>query len=121
MHNPQSSKDGVMLIDHRASPGMPKELCEQTGILGLGEGKMVELATKTCAHCKTVVVINPWRERDRAFCGKCFGYVCDQCSVAMRQPDYYHMQFEELADLVMTGKVRIIGGTPSSPILLWLK
>lgn len=50
-----------LLIDHRAA----------------GQG-YVELATLTCAHCNTAVVLHPERKRARNACRRCMAYVCDR-------------------------------------------
>lgn len=40
-------------------------------------GKLIEMATLTCAHCGIIVVLNPERKRRRQVCHKCNAYVCD--------------------------------------------
>lgn len=67
------SREGELLIDHRASPGMP------AGFMGIPcpEGSVREFATMTCAHCNAVVVLNAGRTRDRGHCHKCDAYICD--------------------------------------------
>lgn len=40
-----------------------------------------EADTRTCSHCHRVFVLNPVRQRTRAYCPKCDNYVCDQCEV----------------------------------------
>lgn len=119
-HNPQISKEGWLLVDHRASPGLPESVSDRTG-LPLGEGKVAEAATLTCAHCRNVFVKNPNRTRERGYCSQCDSYICDWCVEAMREPDYVHLPFDKLIDLVKDGKVRIVGGTAIKPVLLWLK
>ena len=51
---------GYLMIDNRPSGG-----------------KLVEMATQTCAHCNCIVVLNPERKRKRISCKKCNAYVCD--------------------------------------------
>ena len=87
---------GYLMIDHRASPGLPEEVARRTGLnpKDVGEGKLYEAATLTCSHCKCTVVKNPLRTREREFCLKCYHYICDLCAAAMRQPDYVHATFE---------------------------
>lgn len=119
-HNPQSSKEGWLFIDHRASPGLPEPISQRTGLL-LGEGKVAEAATLTCAHCRNVLIKNPDRTRERGYCAKCDSYICDWCVAAMKEPGYVHMPFQKLVDLVKDGKVAIVGGDAIRPKLLWLK
>jgi hypothetical protein len=61
-------KEGHLLIDHRASPGItPEEMfaAGQDPYMAVPEGNVLELRTMTCAHCNTPVVLNPERMRAR--------------------------------------------------------
>lgn len=71
--------EGYLLIDHRNSPGVPAEMAHATGLpVSLsGPGGVFESATKMCAHCNAIVVLNPDRKRPRGYCAKCDAYVCD--------------------------------------------
>lgn len=76
------SHEGYLLIDNRCNPGVPDELAVRVGLpVGAGRG-MFEAPTITCSHCQTVVIINPLRNRERAYCGKCDHYICDGCGAA---------------------------------------
>lgn len=94
-----AQRTGYIFADHRASPGLNDEIAQK---LGMPVGpKLFEADTLTCAHCKTVQVKNPLRERPRAYCPNCsFRYVCDNCAVAMRDPDYVHMSWDKLVDTI---------------------
>jgi hypothetical protein len=74
--------EGYLLVDHRASPGLPENFMRDLGLLGpsVTEGRMFEAATQTCSHCNAVVVLEPRRTRARGYCRKCDGYICDLCS-----------------------------------------
>ena len=61
----KSSHEGYLLVDHRAF-----------------NGTMQEMATLTCSHCNVVMVKNPQRVRERAYCPKCDHYLCDACGAA---------------------------------------
>jgi hypothetical protein len=92
----QKSREGYILLDHRASPGFTEE---QARTLNLPyeqtkEGAMFEAASLTCAHCKCAVIKNPLRTRERAHCFKCNHYICDLCEAKTREPDYIHKPFE---------------------------
>lgn len=77
------AKEGYLLVDHRDSPGLTEEAVHRAGMpVGSGRG-VFETATFTCTHCTTVVVMNPLRTRDRAYCSKCDRYICDGCGAAM--------------------------------------
>lgn len=83
----QESKEGHLVVDHRASPGLkPSDLIgagfsdAQADALAVGEGKMFEAATLTCAHCNGTVIKNPRRARARGHCTKCNDFVCDGCA-----------------------------------------
>lgn len=71
--------EGYLLIDHRNSPGVPDEMVMRAGLpAGAGRG-MFEAPTYTCSHCQRVVVLNPLRNRDRAYCMGCDHNICDEC------------------------------------------
>lgn len=93
MKNPQSSKEGYLFVDHRASPGLDAEMARRIGYEPefVKEGKLYEQATLTCCHCTTVVIKNLLRTRPRENCAKCGNsYVCDWCYAEMQHPDYVH-------------------------------
>lgn len=117
--NPKTSREGYLLIDHRAGPGMPAGFIEQSGIPARG-GSMVEMATLTCAHCRGLSIKNPWRQRERGYCAKCDAYICDSCVAIAREPDYQHLPFSRVIDLVKEGKAIVVGGTHGRPQLLYL-
>ena len=52
--------------------------CSVFGLVGAGRG-VFECATYTCSHCQVVVMINPLRTRERAYCLKCDHRICDVC------------------------------------------
>lgn len=81
----QRSKEGWLLLDNRESPGVSDDLLRTVspGLPpGAGRG-LFEAPTITCSHCQTVVVLNPLRTRDRAYCQKCDHYLCDGCGAAL--------------------------------------
>src|SRR6266536_2801528 len=98
--------EGYLLIDHRASPGLPEDVARRNGLdpRRTGEGKVFEAATLTCAHCKTVVIINPGRTRERAHCFRCSAYICDNCSLAAQQAGYEHRSWNEVVDSILKEK-----------------
>ena len=53
--------EGYLLIDHRASPGLPADFYQKVGLdaPAVTEGKMLESATLTCVHCNAIVIMNP--------------------------------------------------------------
>lgn len=78
-------REGYLLVDHRASPGITEADVLRLRALGhnvplVPEGKSLELKTKKCAHCGGVVLLNPDRLRDRGHCYKCNEYLCDGCA-----------------------------------------
>jgi hypothetical protein len=80
------SQEGYVLIDHRASPGTSE----------VPEGTLFETATLHCAHCPSIVIVNPGRTRERAECMKCgYKYICDNCALEARLPDYVHKPHQE--------------------------
>lgn len=116
--NSERSREGYLMIDHRASPGLPEDLARATGLdpKYCGEGKVFEVPTLTCSHCKVVAVKNPLRTRERAKCSKCgYHYVCDLCAAEMNQPGYDHLPFDRLVEIerqvAQRGVVRFLGTT----------
>lgn len=107
---------GYLMIDHRASPGLPADIARLSGFdpTSAGEGKLLEHSTLTCAHCKCAVVKNPLRTRAREYCPKCDHYVCDLCWARTFHPDYVHMPFEQFSDLTMRGSEPLQLGRPPS-------
>jgi ribosomal protein S27AE len=110
--------EGYLMIDHRASPGIPEALAWRGGLPagGLREGAFLELKTKKCRHCGGVSVLNPERSRERYSCMKCGDYICDACKAATLASGYIHRSFSELADKVRSGRFTV-SGDPSALIL----
>jgi len=107
----QSSKEGELFVDHRASPGLPEKLARQMGYEPslVGEGKLLEAATLMCEHCHQIAIKNPLRSRERFSCMECGGaYICDLCNVERLRPDYVHTPFKRIVDLVATGKATAV-------------
>jgi hypothetical protein len=97
----QSSFQGEVFIDHRASPGLPEWVARLAGYdpEQCKEGKLFEGATLVCSHCLARVVKNVDRTRERAFCLACANhYICDMCDFERSQPGYIHKSFEAKRD-----------------------
>lgn len=96
--------EGWLLIDHRASPGIPAEIARQIGYdpTTVAEGKLLEAATLSCKHCGGAWIKNTNRIRPRAYCKQCDHYICDGCDQVRVQPAYVHRCKEEVLDAVMT-------------------
>jgi hypothetical protein len=102
---------GELFVDHRASPGLPEGVARRLGYdpKQTGPGKLFEAATLMCEHCHGIVITNPLRDRERAFCRQCGGaYICDLCDDERRKPDYEHMPFRKIVDLVASGKAELV-------------
>ena len=78
--------EGYVIIDNRASPGVTKEFVASSAkrALPVGEGKVLEASTITCAHCQRGVILNPQRSHDREWCSKCDHYLCDNCGLVRK-------------------------------------
>ena len=104
----QKANEGYLMVDHRASPGLPVDVALAAGYdpSAVAEGKLFESVTLTCAHCKVVVVKNTARVRPRASCLKCGGhYICDGCNWQMSLADYSHLPYDKFVDLTVDGKL----------------
>lgn len=71
-------------------------------------GRVFECATLTCSHCQKVMMVNPLRTRERAYCPKCDHYVCDNCG-AIRAANggecrTFKQIIEETQEAAATGK-----------------
>ena len=78
----QRGKEGYLMVDHRASPGLTAEEARQAGLppSAAGEGQFFEAPTVTCIHCGVSYMVNPDRKRPQEFCRKCYAYQCDICA-----------------------------------------
>lgn len=98
---------GYLYVDHRASPGLDEVTAIKLGYHPdqVKEGQLFEADTLRCAHCSTMVVLNPLRIRDRNSCPKCKNqYICDSCAAAARLPDYIHKPLEQqIEDILING------------------
>lgn len=111
-------REGYLMVDHRASPGLPPEIARQAGYdVGLaGEGKLLEVGTLTCAHCRGTVVKSAHRDlikHPRHFCLKCSGrYICDACHVEATMATYSHLPFEKKVALIFDATETGLGSPP---------
>ena len=79
------SNEGYFMLDHRHGDPVPDVNIREAGLPpGAGRG-LFEAPTYTCHHCQAVVVINPNRQRERAYCRGCDHYICDACGVIRAQ------------------------------------
>src|SRR5262245_1696573 len=98
-----AQREGYLMVDHRASPGLPEDMARRMGVAP--GSKLGEVATLTCCHCKTVAIKNPFRQRERGKCPKCsMKHLCDTCWAQTFLPDYNHTPFEKKVDLLLSGK-----------------
>lgn len=106
----QKRREGWLLIDHSASPGIPPDVARRLGLnpKEVGEGKRMERATIPCKHCGGHVVKNPRRSRPRSFCRLCDHFICDGCAYAASLPGYVHQCKEALLDAAMRRSALII-------------
>jgi hypothetical protein len=100
--------EGYLLTDHRAGPGIPS--------LGLPGGEVVEVATLTCWHCRGCFIPDPTRQH-REYCRSCDRYLCNPCARTAAKPGYIHRSFDEIADLVRSGRFTL-HGPMSDPVLI---
>lgn len=110
--------EGYLEIDHRDSPGLSEGLAHRVGMDGLpvGKGQVLKTATITCSHCQRVLILNPLRTRERAWCSKCDGYICDWCAAALHQTGVcrsFEQITDEFMDAAAKGKPLVIN--PSNP------
>lgn len=100
MANIKNLKDqeGYLMIDNRGAP-VPDEVVVAQGLPpGAGRG-LYEAATYTCSHCQAIVVLNPERIRERAYCRGCNHRICDGCA-AIKARTLTCKTFEQVIDEV---------------------
>lgn len=113
--------EGYLMIDHRASPGVPEEIARSVGMdpALVKEGSMLEMTTMTCCHCKVAVQMNPMRLRARESCRKCGGkYICDFCYADTHRADYSHAPYEKRALDAMRAMQLLVECSPQPPALI---
>jgi len=72
-------REGYLMIDNRASPGIRPEDVPDARFSCVGEGQLFEARVFTCSHCQAQMIENKARKRARAFCFGCGKYICDTC------------------------------------------
>lgn len=91
------SLEGYFRLDHSQTQGMPDEAVVKAGLPpGAGRG-LFEAPTYTCSHCQAVVVMNPKRNRERAYCRGCDHLICDKCG-AIRAQTGVCKTFKQIVD-----------------------
>ena len=108
--------EGYLLVDHRASPGIPEHLARAAGRdpKQSGEGKVYESALIQCEHCRNSVVLNADRQRPRAYCQPCDHYICDACDAQRALPGYVHVSAQQFSDMQLEYAMK--GMTLGSPL-----
>lgn len=109
--------DGYLLLDHSNAMPVPEAQLVAAGLPETAGRGVFECATLYCPHCGSHSLKNPERVRPREYCKRCNHYVCDHCHSAAQEPTYTHRTFEELTELVASGRFTL-AGSASAPILL---
>jgi hypothetical protein len=80
------AQEGVILIDHRASPGISQEFIKANNLdaPAVGAGAVFESALLECHSCGTDIILNPNRSRPREWCMEHDAYLCDRCALMRR-------------------------------------
>ncbi len=101
MSNSKLSKDGYLMIDHRATyMPVPEDVLRQCNLPPQAGKGLFETRTYTCSHCEYIVIMNPERTRERAYCRGCDSYICDACG-AKRALDFTCKTYKQIADELM--------------------
>lgn len=104
------SHEGYLMLDHRDAPGLePAEARHLPP--GAGKG-FFECPTITCSHCQQVLVVNPLRTRERAYCRGCDHYICDRCAAVLTKTGKcrtFKQIIEERQEAAEHGQTLIIG------------
>lgn len=114
---------GYLMVDHRASPGLPEDVALWAGYNPklAGEGKLYEVDILHCSHCGGHGIPHPLRTRERAKCMECDNheghYICDACDYLRTQPGYVHKPFVAVVDEFRNQAVKTVMGSPPKLIL----
>lgn len=96
------------MMDHRDSPGIPDEIVARADLPpGSGRG-IFEAPSYTCKHCCRVVIINPKRNRERAYCRGCEHLLCDDCG-AERTRTGLCRTFDQVIDEMLNQAAKAAG------------
>jgi hypothetical protein len=94
------------MVDHRSTQGLDEATVRLMGLpAGAGTG-LFETHTYTCSHCKVVVVMNPLRTRERAYCRGCDHYICDPCGKARAAAGNVCMSFDSIVEKVQEAALK---------------
>jgi hypothetical protein len=104
--NAKRYREGILIVDHRAGPGLSIEMTQAMGLPPMPGGKLMESATKKCAHCPRVVILNPDRSRPRHYCPSCDNYICDDCEAARVAAGFTCANYERFVDETLEAAVR---------------
>lgn len=86
---------------------------------GSGQGKF-ETATYTCPYCEFVVVMNPKRNRPRAYDRKTNHHICDGCEHKIKVLGLDMKPMKQIADELqnIAAKSGIVSEVFHSPVLI---
>jgi hypothetical protein len=93
----QRSYEGVILIDHRASPGTPD----------VPEGRTYEGIVKVCGHGQRNAMLNPNQRGALGRCPKCAQYICRACEATYHATNAC-FTVQELIDACGDGKLDLV-------------
>jgi hypothetical protein len=94
------------MVDHRSTQGLDEATVRQMGLpSGAGAG-LFEAPTITCNHCKVVVIVNPLRNRERAYCRGCDHYICDACGIARAAAGNVCNSFDRICEQIQEAALK---------------
>lgn len=113
---------GWLMIDHSASPGIPRDIAMKLGLPPdlVAEGKRLETDTISCSHCgghvaRLYITCTRASAPSPEYCKRCDHYICRECSFEMTQPGYQHRNKFAIADAAMTSASRGQLFDPATP------
>lgn len=111
------SNEGYLYM-HNPGPMLPALVLQQAGLPAAAGRGTFEAPTYTCNHCKFVVVMNPDRQRERAYCRACDHQICDACGATRANGErcrtWSQKVDEYLENIARAEQVE----APTSPIIL---
>lgn len=100
------SHEGYLMIDSRFTPGLSQESLRAANLPGIAARGLYETKTYTCSHCTGVVLMNPERVRERAYCTGCDHYLCDRCGGVRAQNGGLCKTFNQVVEEIQEQAVR---------------
>ena len=103
-----SDLEGYVMIDHRASPGVPAKILDELGLPHEAGRHLYEGPTYTCGHCQrqVIVAVGAFGTREKRYvCRGCAHVLCQSCAEEKTRTGICN-PFEKQVDELLTAAER---------------